>query len=71
MNCVHGGTVFTTRSSLAEIMVLVGDAILPVPGVPASTRIAARLKSVHEHTVSILPHKLIAILFPEMIIYSH
>ena len=37
-----------THFSLAEILVLVGGAILPAPVLPASTRISARLKCVQE-----------------------
>ena len=43
-NTVSGGGPIATRFSLAEIVELVGGAIPPVPAVPASTRISARLK---------------------------
>ena len=45
-----------TRFSLAEILVLVGDAIPPAP-VPASTRISAGLKRVlgHSSLVNVRP----------------
>ena len=34
---------------LAEILVLAGGAIVPAPGVPASTRISAKLNMQHPH----------------------
>ena len=45
-----GGLCSRTNVILAEILVLVGGAILPAPAVPASTRISARLERVQEHT---------------------
>ena len=42
-------TVFSTRFSLADILVLDGGTILPAPALPASTRISARLKRVQGH----------------------
>ena len=41
--------MFPTLFIPAEIPVLVGGAILPVPTVPTSTRISARQKRVQEH----------------------
>ena len=48
--CGNVSTRTFQRECLAEIPVLVGVAILPVPAVPASTRICAKLKRVQEHS---------------------
>ena len=45
-----GETCPRTHFILAEILVLVGGTIPPVPAVLASTRIAARLKRVQKHS---------------------
>ena len=39
-----------THFSLAEIVVVVGGAIVPAPAVPASTRVSSRLKRVQGHS---------------------
>ena len=43
-------TVFPPHFSLVEIPILAGGANLPVPAVPASTRIYARMKRVRGHS---------------------
>ena len=52
--CILTGELCSrTCLSLAEILVLVGGAILPAPAVPASTLITAGLKRVQEHSAPV------------------
>ena len=58
----HSGRSFTAHTgelsprmsfSLADILVLAGGVILPVPAVPARSRISAKLTRVQEYTSAV------------------